>query len=538
MFSTRSFANNTLYVDGASVTWSKTLAEAGTVATETLAEPFEPREAPKIPAHSPVPATQDLVPVLAHYKLGVVQGSSGTDSISPSVTIEKHGLFATQTIKAGTRIIWEAPLITLPAPGDQVMEMMTAFESLEAHEQEKIWSLNPADPSASELLTYMAEQITTKLAPIKQIADIPEDRRTEEEQEVLSDHFPKLAKASEWFRIAARWHVARYSLIDLPELERSNLPEGTPITGLFIETARLRHSCVPNCYVKYSSDTNLITVHTMKDITEGEELTTPTISSVYYHNASERAAELKAKFGTTCDCEACNPAHHKFKKHETSRLAIHTRAIELEQFCTLVDIIEHESVHADLCLRRSDLPDPRDVPAIEDLKEAERTILELIKNLKDTGCEGPELIRWYNALIDRLMPRVADALENDEERIRWWRIMLRHAIECEKLSLKCFGADSDELKKATLRKKKIETLIETAKERKEMLEQSRKKLAVMGKIKEMEQKVEGEGKGKSKQNKEEWEIVATTRPIEEEEHIKDKDGEVVATLGRYKLVKQ
>jgi hypothetical protein len=541
-FDSRSNTNYVLCTDQASVNSSKTLSEAGTVATETLAEPFEPRKAPNIPAHSPAPVIHPVVPVLAHYKVDVVPGSSGTNSYSPRNTIEKHGLFATQTINAGTRIIWETPLITLPAPGDQVMDMMDAFDSLEAWEQEKIWSLNPADSSASELLTYMAEQITSKLALIKEIAAIPEDERTQEEQDILSDRFPKIAKASEWFRIAARWHVARYSLIDLPELERSNLPEAAPITGLFIETARLRHSCVPNCYVKYSPDTHLMTVHTMKDIMKGEELTTNTISSVYYHSAEQRAAELKAKFGTTCECEACNPAHYMFKKHEAFRLAIYTRIIDLERFCTQLEIVEHSSVHTDLFLRKSEIPDHDDAPDIEDLNQAEKTVLGLIKNLKDTGCEGPELIRWYNALIDRLMPRVADALENDEERIRWWRIILRHAMECEKLGLKCFGADSDELKKAILRTKKIQELIEKAKGRKKALEESIRKLAIMGKIKSLEKKAEGKGKdkGKAKQAKEkereEWEIVATTECIEDEQQIKIEAGGLVATLGKYKLV--
>jgi hypothetical protein len=484
-----------------------------------------------------VPAIHPGVPVLAHYKLDVVPGSSGADLSPPATTIEKHGLFATQTIKAGTRIIWEAPLITLPAPGDQVTDMMDAFESLEAWEQEMIWSLNPADSSASQLLTYMAEQITSKLALIKEIADMPEDERTQEEQDILCNVFPKIAKASEWFRIAARWHLARYSLIDLPELERNNLPKGTPITGLFIETARLRHSCVPNCYAKYNPTTNLMTVHTMKDIKKAEELTTNTISSVYYHTASQRAAELKAKFGTTCDCEACNPSHHKFNKHETSRLAIHTRAIDLERFCTQLEIIERESVHTDLCLPDSQIPAPDDAPDIEDLNQAEKTVLGLIKNLKDTGCEGPELIRWYNALIDRVMPRVADALESDEERIRWWRIILRHAVECEKLGLKCFGADSGELGKARMRTKGIEKLIGMAKERKMALLESMRKVAIMGKIKDLEMKAEGMGKGKVKR-KEEWEIVGRTEGIMEEQEIRDKDGELVATLGKYRLVKK
>jgi hypothetical protein len=500
---------------------TKTLSDAGTVATESL---------------------DGSVPVLAHYKIGVVPGAKNPDSSSTDVSFTQHGLFATQKIEAGTRIIREAPIITLPSPGDQVMELVTAFEALGTDSQEKIWSLNPADSSASELLTYMAEQITAKLVTVKEIASIPEDERTEEEQEILAEYLPKLARASEWFRIAARWHAARYSLIDVPDFERNKLPKATPITGLFLETAGLRHSCVPNCFAKYNSTTNLMTVHTMKPIVEGEELTVSTISAIYYQNASSRAAELHAKFGTTCACEACDPRHRNFKKHEAARLATHTRAIQLEHFCMLVEVIEHSAIHTDLCLRDDQLLDPSEIPSLADLRDTEISILGLVKNLKDTGCAGPELIRWYNALIDRIQPRVADALDTDSERVRWWRIILRHAIECEKVSVLCFGADSDEVEKAWVRRVGVEKLIASAKERRHMLDISRKKVLDMNGAKAKSKRMatfDRDGHGNQIQdNKEEWEIIATTRPIHDAEKIKNQDGRVLATLGRYDFTKK
>jgi hypothetical protein len=401
--------------------------------------------------------TSQQVAVLGQYKSGVVPGTN------------EHGVFAVQMIDGGVRIICEAPLISLPAPGDQVIDLMSAFDSLSAEDQEKFWNLDPAKPSTSALLTEMDREITPKLIALTEVA------YTEEEKRILDGRFAQLGKSTQCYRIAACWHNTRYSLVSHIPYECYPLPEGTLISGLFIETAQLRHSCVPNCFARIQSDKGVMTVHTMRPIAAGEELTINTID-IYYNTVDVRAADLHARFGTTCACEACNPSHPKFKKHEDCRLANYNRAIQVDNFCTRINIIDHASVRIDLCLQDRDLPHPNFPITIEDLRDAEHTVLALIKGLKDTGCGSPELIRWYNALIDRIQPRVAHVLDNDEERVRYWRIMLRHAIECEKISGKCFGADSAEVQWAGARRAKMEGLIERAKMHQTWLEESKKKI--------------------------------------------------------------
>jgi hypothetical protein len=491
----------------ASVALSKTLLEAGTVSKKPLAEPYQARKLPEIPSQGSVPVVHGSIRVLPHYKLNVAPNNSSIKYDNTSTYVEQYGLFATESIEAGTRLIWEPPMITLPDPGDQAVELMEAFDELKPYQQEEFWSLNPAPLTASPLLTFMAERITEKLAPLKAIADMPEEGRTKEEQEALTEGFPKVAKAAKMFRIAARWHYGRYSLIDLPEHEREQLPYPTPVAGLFIETARLRHSCIPNCYAYYNASTNFMIVQATTNIPAGAELTLPTIRGIYYHAASTRSAELKTKFGFTCTCPACDPSHHNFAMHESARLQIHTRTMNLQHFLTLLDIITYESVTSDLRLRDQDLPDPSDLPTLEDLRDAEFSILALIKNFKSTGCEGPELIRWYNALIDRIQPRVAHLLDNDDERVRWWRIILRHAIECVKIAHRCFGADSDEVARMKHRVDGVERKIQDAETRRELVRAGKKKLGEMVKRKDMEKK--------KKKKEEEWEVVGVTGDVGE-----------------------
>jgi hypothetical protein len=408
-----------------------------------------------------------------------------------------------------------------------------AFENLDAHEQEKIWSLSPAESTASPLLTYMAEQIIEKLAPLKHLANTSEDKRTAEEQNTLTEQFPKLAEAAKMFRLAARWHAARHSLVNLPEHERDQIPSDTPITGLFVETARLRHSCVPNCYAHYNQETTLMTVHTVKAVEAGEELTLSTIPAVYYHNALERAEELKTKFGITCTCEACNCSHHKFKTHEDMRLLTHARAIQVEYFLTLVDVINNHQIAADLYLPEFDW---KEEPDVQDLSDAEATILALIRNLKcTTNCDAhPELIRWYNALIDHIQPRVTEVLENDKERLRWWRIILQHVIVCEKIALTCFGKDSVDYKELASRREGLEGKVNMAMEREERIKQSKKKMGLSKKQLQRLSESKAVSRGKEK---EEWEIVGTVVK-KGEEMIMNKEGKVVGKLGTYALTRE
>ncbi|KAF2821552.1 hypothetical protein CC86DRAFT_332193, partial [Ophiobolus disseminans] len=349
---------------------------------------------------------------------------------------------------------------------------MSAFYALPEDQQDKIWSLNWADTTASPLLGYMGQQIVPKVRVLQCILSKEANQRTAEDDFFLANDVPKLQEATKMCRIAARWHAGRYSLVDLPENERGQLPPNTPITGLFVETARLRHSCVPNCYAHYNPATNLMTVHATKAITSGDELTLSTIASVYYLSASDRAAELQAKFGIACACEACDHEHHNFTTHESARMLSHTRAIHLEHFCTLLAMLDSSNVCADLCLKDEDRPDP---PDLEDLRDAENTCLALITNLKDTECDGPELIRWYNALIDRIQPRAADLLGHGE-RYTWWRFISRHAGECVKIAGRAFGEDSIEYAQVVLRLDRIEGLVKGAEERAKELEESKKKV--------------------------------------------------------------
>lgn len=271
------------------------------------------------------------VPVLAHYTLRELPsvGNDGDDA--------DEGLFATQKIEAGTRVISEQPLFTLPAPGDQVPQLMAAYENLDKSDQESIWNLRPAAAEASDTLMSL-RFLTDKLAmDLQNIMCKLEADRTAEEKATIAEMQPKFHRAMDVYRVAARWHANKCSLLDLPLEQRNDLPNGMPITGLFMRRAHIRHSCVPNCFASYDSNLGRMNVHVTRDIAPGEELTCSSFAdNMYYNNAEERREEL-IPWGLTCDCEACDEKHPRFEIHETARERAYTRAIMLNDTLTRLE---------------------------------------------------------------------------------------------------------------------------------------------------------------------------------------------------------
>jgi hypothetical protein len=397
------------------------------------------------------------VPIMPHYELRPIRpgGQSVTSDFSKTRK-EEHGVFATQAIARGSRIISEPPLIKLPAPGDQLEGLMRAYQQLHQHEKARIWSLKPSPISVSPLLESLASVIDPVLLRITEILRKDKAKRSQEESRELAGTGPQLEHSLAILRLAARWHAGRHSLIDLPETQRENVSEGTPITGLFVETAGLRHSCVPNCYAHYNAESDRMTVHTTKPIGSGEELTLSSLATAYYLNASSRAEKLKEDLGIECKFEACDTSHAKFNIHEEARIRAHARAVELSHFLTSLDIMDSDDVMESLSLA----PDtwPQEQVSKEDLEEAESLALFLIKDLIATGAHGVELVRWYNALIDRVQPRLM-AFPGAKQRLLWG-IVLAHATKCEKLGKWCLGEDSKQYEELRKRRKGIAKLAE------------------------------------------------------------------------------
>jgi hypothetical protein len=72
--------------------------------------------------------------------------------------------------------------------------------------------------------------------------------------------------------------------------------------GIFPNAARFNHHCNPNACFTYNSAIDRETIHAMRDIKEGEEITISYCDMI--HDTPLRTWELK-HYGFTCSCPAC-----------------------------------------------------------------------------------------------------------------------------------------------------------------------------------------------------------------------------------------
>lgn len=164
-----------------------------------------------------------------------------------------NGLVATETIRKGTRILCEEPIITLP-------------------------QVAPLDHP--QLLTSISQQV---------------DGLSEHQRDIfLSMHniHP--------YSNAAERYLGIIRTVSLP-MEDSN---GNDTGGVFLEASRINHACDNNAQKHWNSNIRRHTVHALRDIEKDEEIT---VHYIGVHGKREaRQAALKAKFNFVCSCRLCS----------------------------------------------------------------------------------------------------------------------------------------------------------------------------------------------------------------------------------------
>lgn len=87
-------------------------------------------------------------------------------------------------------------------------------------------------------------------------------------------------------------------------IRTNRLPVGDDEGGIFLDVCRINHSCANNAQRGWNVNIEQSTVHAMRDIEEGEEIT------CYYLKAldcwKERQEILQRKFAFTCNCSLCS----------------------------------------------------------------------------------------------------------------------------------------------------------------------------------------------------------------------------------------
>lgn len=101
----------------------------------------------------------------------------------------------------------------------------------------------------------------------------------------------------------AEQHAARTGgEATLISIFQTNCMEMGPGAAVFLHTSRFNHSCVPNACFSWNEAIGKETIHTMRDVEEGEEIVISYVDME--HDKRLRAWELR-HYGFVCGCEAC-----------------------------------------------------------------------------------------------------------------------------------------------------------------------------------------------------------------------------------------
>ena len=201
------------------------------------------------------------------------------------------GLFATETIKRGTRIIEEAPLLYL-TPHERLnesREVSRKVDQLPAFDAQVFDGLH-CDAGALDdvnnryLLEYYKEAMTQARRMAQSTSDaIEEDALNASVEQTSATAIRSLA----------------IFLTNATEMEAG------AGTGVFTIYSRMNHACSPNTSRRFNGKLGKLTVHTVRQITKGEELTTTYIATPARIRKRQRAVRLKKGRGFNCTCRTC-----------------------------------------------------------------------------------------------------------------------------------------------------------------------------------------------------------------------------------------
>lgn len=222
---------------------SRHLSPAATMPSVVTARPLENDEIPRVPPGVP-------------YEIRAVPNKG-------------YGVFATQFIKRGTRILTDDPLLIVPIEEYYEADIKEVFDNLTPEEQRLYFSLHSAhgqDPA----------NWPSKIHP--SVSD-------RERARILEQHNARLGKEP-----------------NLVSIFQTNCMEVNDGAGIFPHAARFNHSCNPNAVFSWNDATKKEVIHAIHDIDEGEEITLAYCDITL--DKAMRTWQLK-HYGFKCACEAC-----------------------------------------------------------------------------------------------------------------------------------------------------------------------------------------------------------------------------------------
>lgn len=97
--------------------------------------------------------------------------------------------------------------------------------------------------------------------------------------------------------------LGRFALAGIVKTNALPCGPDSPVGGVYLTACRINHSCLPNCHHNWNPDARHETIHAIRPIAAGEEIT------ISYENgrpSAARRAFLSVSFGFDCECTKCS----------------------------------------------------------------------------------------------------------------------------------------------------------------------------------------------------------------------------------------
>lgn len=129
-----------------------------------------------------------------------------------------------------------------------------------------------------------------------------------------------------------RLHDTRESAVPpVARIFRANAFGTGSTSSIFLRATRINHSCVPNCHFSWNTNLNRLTVHAVKDIATGQEMTVS--YGEVLRTREQRKELLTPSYDFECNCPACQP-HTEFGRANDIR---RHRMFDLDQQIAVYD---------------------------------------------------------------------------------------------------------------------------------------------------------------------------------------------------------
>ncbi|KAK0609069.1 SET domain-containing protein 5 [Lasiodiplodia hormozganensis] len=139
-------------------------------------------------------------------------------------------------------------------------------------------------------------------------------------EQVLATKLKALCKASQrQFLSLHNNFPGRHPFSGIVKTNALPCGSGSPIGGIYPTICLINHSCVPNSHNNWNSNVEHETIHAIRPIKAGEEITIPYDQG---GTSAVRRAFLKESFGFECNCRGCSRPTSELQASDTRRLLI------------------------------------------------------------------------------------------------------------------------------------------------------------------------------------------------------------------------